>query len=180
MLHGDNPGFPEPAQNAVHVDNGQPEVIGDFLLRHPQLKSATICHLCLMQSAAQIRQQGSDPLVGAALAQSCHPVVQPPLVLGELKHDPHADRMILRDKLQQALVIDRMHAGIGQALDRVWLTFEQHALNAHEVTGQEDAAPLGSQAGEPLLRATAAAAGFGRVRRVDVPAPMNLVLELRP
>jgi ubiquinone/menaquinone biosynthesis C-methylase UbiE len=49
-----------------------------------------------------------------------------------------------------------------------------------QVTGQEDAAPLGSQAGEPLLRATAAAAGFGRVRRVDVPAPMNLVLALEP
>src|SRR3954469_24078618 len=24
VLHGDNPGFPEPAQNAVHVDEGQP------------------------------------------------------------------------------------------------------------------------------------------------------------
>src|SRR5215217_7772120 len=46
--------------------------------------------------------------------------------------------MIVRDKLKQALVIDRAHAGIGQALDRVWLTFEQHAFEAHEVTGQED------------------------------------------
>src|SRR4051794_27740066 len=55
-LHGDNPGFPEPAQNAVHVDEGQPEVIGDFLLRHPQLKSATICHPRLMQPPAQIQQ----------------------------------------------------------------------------------------------------------------------------
>ena len=48
-LHGNNPGFPEPAQNAVHVDEGQPEVIGDFLLRHPQLKPAAICHPRLMQ-----------------------------------------------------------------------------------------------------------------------------------
>ena len=39
--------------------------------------------------------------------------------------------------------------------------------------------PLGL-AGEQRLRATAAGAGFGRVRRLDVPAPVNLVLELRP
>ena len=64
--------------------------------------------------------------------------MQPPLVLGELKHDPHADSMILRDKLQQALVIDRAHAGIGQALDRVRLTFEQHAFDAHQIAGQEN------------------------------------------
>src|SRR5215213_7156277 len=137
-LHGDNPIFPEPAQNAVHVDKRQPEVIGDFLLRHPQLKPATICYPRLMQSPAQIQQQCGDPLVGMASAERYHPVMQPPLVLGELKHDPDADSMIVRDKLKQALVIDRAHVGIGQALDRVRLTFEQHAFEAHEVTGQED------------------------------------------
>jgi SAM-dependent methyltransferase len=40
--------------------------------------------------------------------------------------------------------------------------------------------PLGAQAGEKRLRALAGEAGFSRVRRLDVPAPMNLVLELRP
>jgi len=40
--------------------------------------------------------------------------------------------------------------------------------------------PLGAQAGEKRLRALAADAGFSRVRRLDIPAPMNLVLELRP
>ncbi len=40
--------------------------------------------------------------------------------------------------------------------------------------------PLGAQAGEQALRKVAADAGFTRVRRLDVPAPMNLVLELRP
>ncbi len=40
--------------------------------------------------------------------------------------------------------------------------------------------PLGAQAGEKRLRDLAAEAGFGRVRRLDVPAPLNLVLELRP
>ena len=39
--------------------------------------------------------------------------------------------------------------------------------------------PLGL-AGQRRLRALAAEAGYGRVRRLDVPAPMNLVLELRP
>ena len=40
-------------------------------------------------------------------------------------------------------------------------------------------APLGTLAGEPRLREVAAAAGFTRVRRVQVDAPLNLVLELR-
>jgi hypothetical protein len=40
--------------------------------------------------------------------------------------------------------------------------------------------PLGAQAGEKRLRALGADAGFSRVRRLDIPAPMNLVLELRP
>lgn len=40
-------------------------------------------------------------------------------------------------------------------------------------------APLGTQAGEELLRRTAAAAGFTRIRAVPVEAPLNLVLELR-
>jgi ubiquinone/menaquinone biosynthesis C-methylase UbiE len=40
--------------------------------------------------------------------------------------------------------------------------------------------PLGAQAGEKRLRELAAEAGFTRVRRLEVPAPMNLVLELRP
>jgi SAM-dependent methyltransferase len=40
--------------------------------------------------------------------------------------------------------------------------------------------PLGTQAGEAALRAVARDAGFTSVRRVDVPAPLNLVLELRP
>ena len=40
-------------------------------------------------------------------------------------------------------------------------------------------APLGTLAGEPRLREVAAAAGFTRVRRLPVAAPLNLVLELR-
>jgi SAM-dependent methyltransferase len=39
--------------------------------------------------------------------------------------------------------------------------------------------PLGTLAGEPRLREVAAAAGFTRVRRLPVDAPLNLVLELR-
>jgi hypothetical protein len=39
---------------------------------------------------------------------------------------------------------------------------------------------LGAQAGERRLRDLAGRAGFTQVRRLDVPAPMNLALELRP
>jgi SAM-dependent methyltransferase len=52
-----------------------------------------------------------------------------------------------------------------------------NAVSQRTATSSE---PLGAQAGEKRLRALAAEAGFGRVRRLDVPAPMNLVLELRP
>lgn len=45
--------------------------------------------------------------------------------------------------------------------------------------GPDASAPLGTQAGEALLTRTAAAAGFTRVRRIPVEAPLNLVLELR-
>ena len=40
--------------------------------------------------------------------------------------------------------------------------------------------PLGAQAGERVLRGLAAEAGFSVVRRIELPAPLNLVLELRP
>jgi SAM-dependent methyltransferase len=52
-----------------------------------------------------------------------------------------------------------------------------NAVSQRTATSSE---PLGAQAGEAALRAVAAEAGFGSVRRLDVPAPMNLVLELRP
>jgi SAM-dependent methyltransferase len=52
-----------------------------------------------------------------------------------------------------------------------------NAVSQKTATSSE---PLGAQAGEKRLRALAAEAGFSRARRLDVPAPMNLVLELRP
>ena len=52
-----------------------------------------------------------------------------------------------------------------------------NAVSQKTATSSE---PLGAQAGEKRLRALAAEAGFGRVRRLQVQAPMNLVLELRP
>jgi len=52
--------------------------------------------------------------------------------------------------------------------------------NAVSQQTPESGEPLGAQAGERRLRALAATAGFGQVRRLDVPTPMNLVLDLRP
>ena len=49
-----------------------------------------------------------------------------------------------------------------------------------QTAGSSHTPPLGTQAGEALLRATARTAGFGRVRRVPSDAPLNVVLELRP
>lgn len=52
-----------------------------------------------------------------------------------------------------------------------------NAVSQRTATSSE---PLGAQAGEPTLRALAAEAGFSTVRRLDIPLPFNLVLELRP
>ena len=52
-----------------------------------------------------------------------------------------------------------------------------NAVSQRTATSSE---PLGAQAGEQRLRALAAEAGFTRVRRSSVEAPMNLILELRP
>ena len=52
-----------------------------------------------------------------------------------------------------------------------------NAVSQRTATSSE---PLGAQAGERALREVAAEAGFTRVRRLDLPAPLNLVLELRP
>ncbi len=52
-----------------------------------------------------------------------------------------------------------------------------NAVSQKTATSSE---PLGAQAGEKRLRALAAEAGFTRARRLNIPAPMNLVLELSP
>jgi ubiquinone/menaquinone biosynthesis C-methylase UbiE len=52
-----------------------------------------------------------------------------------------------------------------------------NAVSQKTATSSE---PLGGQAGEKQLRELAEQAGFTKVRRLDVPAPMNLILELRP
>ena len=44
----------------------------------------------------------------------------------------------------------------------------------------EHGSPLGSLPGEPALRQVAAGAGFTRVRRLELNAPLNLLVELRP
>lgn len=52
-----------------------------------------------------------------------------------------------------------------------------NAVSQETATSSE---PLGAQAGAKRLSALAVEAGFTRVRRLDVAAPLNLVLELRP
>src|SRR3954447_17392733 len=98
---------------------GQPEMVADLLLRERHLYLAAVCQARLKQPPAQIQQQGGDPLLGITPAKSRHPIVQPALILPELKRDPQADGRILRDKLQQVPMIDHSEMRSGQALDRV-------------------------------------------------------------
>ena len=65
---------------------------------------------------------------------------------------------------------------------RMFYAISTLACTPNAVTQRTDSSsePLGAQAGERALRELAIEAGFGTVRRLDIPMPMNLVLELRP
>lgn len=85
--------------------------------------------------------------------------------------------VLLVEPLGADHVADNLHP-----LGRMYYSISVLACTPNAVSQRTDTSsePLGAQAGEAELRALAAAAGFGTVRRLDVPAPMNLVLELRP
>ena len=85
--------------------------------------------------------------------------------------------VLLVEPLGADHVADNLHP-----LGRMYYSISVLACTPNAVSQRTDTSsePLGAQAGDAELRALAAAAGFGTVRRLDVPAPMNLVLELRP
>lgn len=74
-------------------------------------------------------------------------------------------------------VADNLHPGGRMMYGISTLICTPNAVAQRTATSSD---PLGAQAGEPALRALAAEAGFSRARRLDVPLPFNLVLELRP
>lgn len=74
-------------------------------------------------------------------------------------------------------VADNLHPGGRMMYSISTLICTPNAVAQRTPTSSE---PLGAQAGEPTLRALAAEAGFTRARRIEVPLPFNLVLELRP
>jgi len=61
---------------------------------------------------------------------------------------------------------------------RLWYSVSTTVCTPNGVA--QEGHPLGTVAGEAKLRETAAAAGFTRVTLLDVEAPMNLLLQLRP
>ncbi len=74
-------------------------------------------------------------------------------------------------------VAENLHPGGRMMYSISTLICTPNAVAQRTPTSSE---PLGAQPGEPALRALAGEAGFSRVRRLDVPLPFNLVLELRP
>jgi 2-polyprenyl-3-methyl-5-hydroxy-6-metoxy-1,4-benzoquinol methylase len=79
--------------------------------------------------------------------------------------------------LVEPLGADRVEDNLNP-LGRMWYGASVIACTPNALAQEGHA--LGTLAGEAALREVAAAAGFGRVRRVPVDAPLNLVLELRP
>ena len=78
--------------------------------------------------------------------------------------------------LVEPLGADRVEDNLNP-LGRLWYGASVIACTPNALAQEGHA--LGTLAGEARLREVAAAAGFGRVRRVPADAPLNLVLELR-
>lgn len=74
-------------------------------------------------------------------------------------------------------VSDNFHPGGRMFYAISTLACTPNAVAQRTATSSE---PLGAQAGERTLRTLASEAGFATIRRLDVSAPLNLVLELRP
>lgn len=84
--------------------------------------------------------------------------------------------VLLVEPLAGDTVSENFHPGGRMFYAVSTLVCTPNAVSQRTPTSSE---PLGTQAGEATLRALAAAAGFPTVRRLDVPLPLNLVLELR-
>lgn len=61
---------------------------------------------------------------------------------------------------------------------RLWYSVSTTVCTPNGVA--QEGHPLGTVAGEAKLRETASAAGFTRITRLDVEAPMNMLIQLRP
>ena len=96
--------------------------------------------------------------------------------IGALEHAREAlapDGSVL---LVEPEAADRLEDNLNP-VGRLWYSVSTTVCTANGVA--QEGHPLGTVAGEARLRATAAAAGFTRVRRLEVDAPINLLLELR-
>ena len=72
---------------------------------------------------------------------------------------------------------DRLEDNLS-SVGRLWYSVSTTVCTPNGVA--QEGHPLGTVAGEAKLRETATEAGFTRISRLDVEAPMNLLLQLRP
>lgn len=85
--------------------------------------------------------------------------------------------VVLIEPLSSDEVVENFHPG-GRMFYAVSTLFcTPNAVSQRTATSSP---PLGAQAGERAIGVVAREAGFSSVRRLEVPAPLNLVLELRP
>src|SRR3954468_6697307 len=87
VADGQDSVFTQPFERAVHMHEGEPEMVAYLLLRHRQGKLVTVSNSRLYQPSAKIEHQRGNSLDRAAAAERNNPVVKPPLVLGELPHE---------------------------------------------------------------------------------------------
>jgi 2-polyprenyl-3-methyl-5-hydroxy-6-metoxy-1,4-benzoquinol methylase len=88
-----------------------------------------------------------------------------------------AGAVLLFEPLGGDRIEDNLHPAGRMFYSVSTLACTPNAVSQRTKTSSE---PLGAQAGEAALRALALQTGFTSVRRLDVPLPLNLVLELRP
>src|SRR5690349_3576794 len=134
-LCGDRALLAQGAQRPIHMHYRQPEMIRDILLAYGDRPPLGVAETELSEPAVEIHKHRAYALHRTTAPQHHHLLMQSPLVLGELPHEPECDIGIAgseRDCIDAAKDLER--AG-RQALDAVGLSIEQHRLDGKQIAG---------------------------------------------
>ncbi len=86
----------------------------------------------------EIHQEHGEPLVGAALPEAHHPVVQAPLFFYHLPDAAIRDVWILVVEPEQLAIVKAFDETVRQRAHIVGVALDEHALYREQVAGHED------------------------------------------
>jgi SAM-dependent methyltransferase len=124
---------------------------------------------------ADASQLGGGPYDLVVFSDSLHDFGRPEQALARAGAVLADDGVVL---LVEHAGADRLEENLDPA-GRFFYACSALVCTPNALSDHAEGPPLGSVPGEARLREVAAAAGFTQVRRLDVDAPMNILLELR-